>query len=106
VRVSNGVKIPDTTPIENILPVDEYPKEYSAFCFSLPRPRNLVRLHQAKLGKQSTVFQGEYRMWVWIRPTWTVFVGNTKGICFEVPEGTPPEKAWEAWREYRKLMEA
>ena len=99
-------KIPDTTPIENILPIEDFTKEYMGFCFSLPRPRDLVKIHQAKLGKQSTVFQGEFRMWVWTRPTWTVFISNIKGICFEVLEGTSVEKAWEAWHEYQKAMKS
>ena len=103
-----------TTPIDNLLQWDspayrQYSAEYLTFSRSFPYPkgarhRNLVKIHQAKLGRQTTVFQGEYKMWVWVRPTWTVFVGNSKGICFEVPEGATPEKALEAWREYRQAM--
>jgi hypothetical protein len=100
------VIIPDTVPIENLLPVDEHSKAYMAFSVSLPRPRNLVKIHQAKLGKQSTIFQSEYRMWVWIRSNWIVFVSNTKGICLEVPEGITPEKAREAWKDYVRAMNA
>jgi hypothetical protein len=65
----------------------------------------LVKIHQAKLGRQTTTFQGSaHRLWVWVRPEWTVFVGNVKGICFEVPEGTSSKKAWAAWEDYKKAM--
>jgi len=107
-------ELPVTTPIDNLLQWDshayrQYSAEYLAFSRSFPCPkgarhRDLVKIHQANLGRQTTVFLGEDRMWVWVRPTWTVFVGNSKGICFEVPSGTTPEKALEAWRDYRKAM--
>ena len=98
------IPLPDTVPVENLLPLDEYSKEYSAFFRSFGYPRDLVKIHQEKLGKQTKTFRGEYRMWVWSRPSWTVFVSNIKGICFEVPVDTSLESAWAAWREYKKAM--
>jgi hypothetical protein len=96
--------LPITTPIENVVGLD-FTTDYLAFCRSLGHPRNLVEMHKAKLGRQTTTFQGSaHRLWVWVRPTWTVFVGNMKGICFEVPEGTKPKQAMAAWREYKKAM--
>ena len=92
----------NTVPVENLLPIVEFAKEYIAFCNSFGYPRNLIQIHKDHLGKQTKTFQGEFRMWVWVRPNWTVYVSNIRGICFEVPEDTSPEKAWEAWREYRK----
>lgn len=94
------MKIPDTTPIENVVE-DFWKKEYSKVG-EFQRP--LVRFHIQKLGRQSTTFTNDHKLWVWIRPAWTVFVGNAKGVCFEVPEGTKPKQAMTAWREYLALM--
>jgi hypothetical protein len=99
------IVLPNTTAIENIVDHVKYWPDYRDFCLSLPRPRSLITIHQTKLGRQTTTIQGSaHRLWVWVRPTWTVFVGNTKGICFEVPEETAPEQAWAAWEEYKKLI--
>lgn len=98
-------ELPTTTDIVNVLGHTKYVPDYLAFCRSLPRPRNLVKMHQAKLGRQTTTFQGSaHRLWVWVRPEWTVFVGNVKGICFEVPEGTKSKQAWAAWESYKRAM--
>jgi hypothetical protein len=108
------IVLPETEPIINVLQEDAtrslaYANDYMAFCRALPYPRDLVSLHKAKLGRQTTTtFTSEQRLWVWVRPTWTVFLGNIKGICFEVPLSmkgrTAPEKAWEAWLEYKQAM--
>lgn len=97
-------KIPDTTPIENIVDFREFAKAYLATVSQFRRP--LVALHKRKLGRQTTVFTSEYRHWVWVRPTWTVFVSDKKGVGFEVPVKMSREKAWAAWREYLRLMAA
>jgi hypothetical protein len=98
-------KIPDTTPIENVVGHTEFwEKAYRPEVTKFERP--LVKFHIRKLGRQSTTFTNDHRLWVWIRPTWTVFVGNAKGVCFEVPSGTKPKQAWAAWREYLALMRA
>lgn len=111
------IVLPETEPIINVLPDNEngvgcraYADDYVAFCRALPYPRDLVALHKAKLGRQTTtMFTSEQRLWVWVRPTWVVYVGPVKGIVFEVPlsmaEGpTSVTDAWAAWREYKALM--
>ncbi len=100
------MKLADTTPIENVVGYTRaYVLDYMKFSQSLGRPRNLVEIHKAKLGRQTKTIQGSaHRLWVWVRPTWTVFVGNVKGICFEVPDSTKPDEAWKAWRSYKALM--
>ncbi len=98
-------KLPDTTPIENVVDMGKFVPEYMAFSGSFGYPRNLVSIHKSKLGKQTTTFQGsEYRMWCWVGSSWVVFVSNLKGICFEVLEGTTEEEAWSAWQEYQGKM--
>ena len=99
------MNLPSTVAIESLVDSRAFSPNYITFCKSLPRPRNLVKIHQAKLGRQSTTIQGSaHRLWVWVHPTWTVFVGNNKGICFEVPKGTTPEQAWAAWNDYKRLI--
>lgn len=93
-----------TVPIENILPIDEFSREYTAFSRSFPYPRDLVQIHKDRLGKQSATLQVWRRMHVWHRPNFTVFVNNYKGVCFEVPEKTTTEQARQAWMEYREEM--
>jgi hypothetical protein len=95
----------NTTPIENVVDPRAFAREYMAFSRYLGHPRNLIELHKAKLGRQTTTFQvAEHRLWVWVRPTWTVFVSNAKGICFEVPEGMTSRAAWKAWRDYMRAL--
>lgn len=100
-------KLVPTTPIENCLPagsrarwVDEHLKLGDSF----GRPRDLVRIHTERLGRQSTTVVTDQRLWVWQRDLWTVFVGNRKGVCFEVPLDTTESDAWAAWRDYVKAM--
>ena len=97
------MKLTLTEPIENVVGFIEFSHEEGHF-LKLERP--LVASHKRKLGGQSTTFTNDHRLWVWIRPTWTVFVSDSKGVYFEVPEGTKPEQAWTAWREYLALMSA
>ena len=99
------MSIPVTTPIENIVDLGTWTAAYMTVINSLGRPRNLVNIHKARLGKQTTTLQvAEHRMMVWVRPTYTVFVNNDKGVCFEVPEGATEDAAWTAWWDYRKAM--
>jgi hypothetical protein len=101
-----GMKpLPETEPIENIVDMKSFVPDYMDFSFSLPRPRNPVQIHKARFGKQTKTIQGSaHRLWVWVRPEWTVFVGNVKGICFEGPKGATPDQAWAAWKSYKKAM--
>lgn len=102
-----------TTPIENILRESDYQmgddctrwmQDYSAFCQTLPWPRNLISLHQEKLGKPTRVKMFFRKFWIWERSDWTVLVNKDKGICFEVPESHSKAQAWEAWKSYKKEM--
>ncbi len=97
--------IPNTTPIENLVPPERWSREYAGFSRSLPWPRDLVQLHKGRLGKQDTTLQvAEHLMYVWVKPTWTVFVNNAKGVCFEVPSKASADDALWAWRDYKQLM--
>lgn len=96
-----------TTPIVNIIQVgglDRWVSEYTAFESNLGYPRNLVKLHKLALGPQTMTVMGDSRLWCWQRPLWTVFVGNRRGICFEVPPEASPETAWLAWQDYLTAM--
>jgi hypothetical protein len=101
-----NAKVPVTTPIENVVNPQRFGPAYTRFCQSFGYPRDLVKIHKERLGRQTTTFQGERKMWVWVRATWTVFVNNEKGICFEVPQGSSSVQAWTAWRQYLRLMTA
>jgi hypothetical protein len=103
-KIRERSPVKPTTPIENVVDMKVFVMDYMAFCQSFGRPRNLVEIHKSRLGRQTKTFMGSRRMWVWERSTWTVFVNNTKGICFEVPEGSTSKQAWTAWGSYKALM--
>jgi len=99
------IKLTPTIPIENIVDASNFALTYSTFCQSLGFPRNLVKIHKTKLGRQTQTIQGSaHRLWVWDRKQYVVFVSNAKGICFEVPENASEKQAMAAWKQYVKDM--
>jgi hypothetical protein len=97
------------TPIENLLGARliSWTADYLMCMRAIRRHRgafSLVQHHQGRLGRQTRTFVGEYRYWVWETSAWTLFVSNTKGVGFEVPETATIEEALISWDAYKKLM--
>lgn len=98
------------TPIENKLQdtLSSWSIDYVQAMMTLRKKRgktSLVDFHKAKLGRQQrTFFNGEFRFWIWETGSWTVFVSNRKGVCFEVPEMSTKKSALEAWELYKEQM--
>ena len=97
------------TPIENIVQADhDWTLDYLRAMSKIRAQRgeeSLVNHHKAKLGRQTrTFFNGEFKFWVWETGTWTVFVSNHKGVCFEVPEASTRKIALDAWASYKDQM--
>jgi hypothetical protein len=61
------------------------------------------QLHFDKLGKQTCIYKGEYRNWVWERPLWTVCVSK-RGVEFDVPADSLVSAAWALWRDYLNAL--
>jgi len=89
-----------TTDILNIVKNSDeqfyyYDTLYSKLC-DLYHSRNYkpVQAFKKVFGKQSEMFQGEYRMWVWnFIDGVKVYVSNVKGVCIEVPKEFTPKQA-------------
>ena len=98
------------TPIENILQLKTqgFTLDYLKAMSSIRKRRgktSLVDYHKAKLGRQNrTFFNGEFRFWIWETGSWTIFVSNHKGVCFEVPEMSTKKSALEAWGLYKEAV--
>ncbi|KKM97503.1 hypothetical protein LCGC14_1167540 [marine sediment metagenome] len=72
--------------------------------------RNLVGFHKKIFGSQDYCFDGgEYRLWVWEKTIgnrgWRVYVGNQKGICFEVDERCSYNEAMSMADDYLSNVE-
>jgi len=61
---------------------------------------NLVKYHKSHLGKQDYCVNLEFRMWVWDREGYRLYVSNQKGICFEVPPTASVEDVSTALGDY------
>lgn len=100
----------DSTPPTNILRNLKWNRNYCLEILDVhtkgrKQSGKHVGWHKQVLGRQDTVFSdGEYRLWVWARGDWQVFVSNRKGIYFEVREGIDPKGARAAWRDYLQTM--
>ena len=68
------------------------------------RDKDLVSYHKIKLGKQTTTFTTDQRLWVWDKPKYRLFVGNSKGICIEIDEKASKVDAAQALKDYVKEM--
>lgn len=105
----NLLSIP-TTPVENLVTnFDLFVKHYLTFTLNLKKiQRDLVKVHQKKLGKQLYTFTGEYRYWVWEfkdgKDLLRVFVSNKKGICLETIDKTSESKINQMVHSYYNKM--
>ena len=61
--------------------------------------RNIVKYVQQRLGPQTRTWVGEFRYYLWERPTYTLWVANGKGITVEVIPTLTPQQALDAYRE-------
>lgn len=101
-----------TTPIENYAwneprsPDTEFFREEMMDIMRLSHIHNVrpVQYFKSVLGKQSYVFLGSERMWVWERDNWRVYVGNNKGICLEVPLGLAPGEWKTSFHSFRQHL--
>lgn len=104
-----------TTPPSNLISDEQYLRWVTLFSEmhraigNAAREANLrlVAFHQAKLGRQSYVFQNSRRLWVWEfrEDGFQIYVGNQKGICFEVPPDANESAIFKALESYRRRME-
>lgn len=110
-KIENSITVMHTTPIVNILQHDfllweKYFSELLGFLVTLDEHRNLLELHNEKLGEHNTVFKvwNSYRfVWQWDNGC-MLFVNNDWGISFEVPLDMKPAEAIKSWRNYRDIM--
>ena len=100
-RLQSGSRI----PIENIVcqsatGITRWRNAYMRFASKGGQSK---QLHFDKLGKQTCIFKGEYRNWVWERPRWTVSVSK-RGVEFNVPPDCLVRDAWALWQEYLGML--
>lgn len=98
----------DTTPIENLLFLDDEWYNEALALISLHMTLQPVEFHKHKLGQQARTWNGEFRFWIWenLDKGWVVYVSNKKGVCFEVDASFDRDLAIEAWQDYRNRMTA
>ncbi len=100
-----------TDAIENKLSdfLLDFIREYLALMSSLKGRGGIVDIHKKCLGNPDRLWVGgsERRKFaIWQMGDLTILVHKEKGVVLEVPQNTSPPKAWELWRQYRKIMRA
>jgi hypothetical protein len=66
--------------------------------------RNIVKYVQQRLGPQTRTWTGEFRSYLWERPTYTLWVANRKGIAVEVVPDLAPGEVLDTYREAFSLL--
>ncbi len=98
------------TPIVNILQGDLDTRDYLHTMLAISKAckvlsLSLVGYHREKLGRQTRCILGsDARYWVWETGSYTIYVSNSQGVAFEVPEASTKESAVVAWELYKEAM--
>jgi len=99
-----------TIPILNYIQgneqyLEEFYLKYSSIHFLARNSGlSLIQFHKKMLGKQNYCFTNSQKLWVWektiVNVGWRIYVGNKKGVCFEVHEKCSPTESMKMFNDY------